>query len=102
MTYKLVSESRPINDIFDCSDCFYDIRIIINFNNTTFIFPNNCVLRFSGGKLLNGTIKPNNTRIEAPAYQIFDNITFQEGIWDVDFSYCLLTNSIITFNEGST
>jgi len=88
MTYKLVSEIGPINGIFDSPDCIYDIRIIINFNNTSFLFPSNCVLRFSGGKLLNATtLIGQSTQIEAPAYQIFDNITFLEGTWDVAFGY---------------
>jgi hypothetical protein len=87
MTYKLVSEIEPISDIFNSSDCIYDIRITITFsNNVPFEFPSNCVLRFSGGKLLNGTLIGQSTRIEASPYQIFQNVTLQGSCY-VDYAY---------------
>lgn len=83
------------------SNCIYEIRYDFNLNGETIEVQDNCTLMFHGGKLENGTIKGNNTQIEAAPSLIFDNLTFS-GRWRIfnyfpewfisDFSDC--TNGI--------
>lgn len=49
--------------------------------------PANCVLRFSGGILSNGTLYGHNTCIEAPLTVIFGKDIIIDGSWNVDYSY---------------
>ena len=75
----------------------YVIRYDFDLNGQTIQVQDNCTLMFHGGKLKNGTIKGNNTQIEAVPSLIFNNITFS-GRWRIynyfpewfisDFSDC--------------
>jgi len=44
------------------------------------------ILSFEGGKLINGTLTGNNTVIDAPPYQIFQNVKLK-GSWNVATAY---------------
>lgn len=79
----------------------YEIKYDFDLNGVILEINDNCILKFCSGKLKNGTIKGNNTQIEATSSLIFDNITFS-GRWRIfnyfpewfisDFSDC--TNGI--------
>ena len=54
----------------------YEIRYNFDLNGDTLTVPSGCVLKFNGGKISNGVIVGNNTVIDSPLVQIFDNIEF--------------------------
>ncbi|MBP5498086.1 MAG: dockerin type I repeat-containing protein [Muribaculaceae bacterium] len=47
------------------NNAIYVIKYVFDLNNETTILPDNCVLKFIGGKLQNGIIGLNNAKIEA-------------------------------------
>lgn len=49
--------------------------------------PENCVLRFDGGVMKNGTIVGDNTNIEASPRQIFSTSMALKGSWCIDQAY---------------
>lgn len=79
----------------------YEIRYDFDLNDETIKINDNCILKFNGGKLKNGTIKGNSTQIDATPSLIFNNVSFS-GRWKIynyfpewfilDFSDC--TNGI--------
>lgn len=50
----------------------FEIRDIFDLGNKSINLPDNAILLFRGGVLKNGTIKGNNTIIDAPNYRIFE------------------------------
>lgn len=88
-------------DIINKPNTIYEIKYDFDLNGATLEINDECVLKFHGGKLKNGSIKGNNTQIEATPSLIFNNVTFS-GRWRIynyypewfisDFSDC--TNGI--------
>ena len=70
LTQEMVSKSNTI----------YEIRYDFDLNGETITLPNNCVLKFEGGSLKNGTLIGVNTCILASNSIIFYNINIL-GIW---------------------
>ena len=69
------------------NNAIYVIKYVFDLNNETTILPDNCVLKFIGGKLQNGNIGLNNAKIEACG-EIFGeslkNCTnIRKVVWDV-------------------
>ena len=61
----------------------YVIKRNINLKGKTIVVPKGCVLEFTKGKLRNGTIIGNGTRINAGKKQIFENIEINpKGTWN--------------------
>lgn len=58
-------------DMINEPNTIYEIRYDFDLNGKRLVIPENCVLKFTGGKLSNGQIIGQNTSILAPAYQIF-------------------------------
>ena len=67
-----------IQDVFDLKDINAKMPVII---------PKNCVLKFDGGCLKNGTIIGTNTRIEAGLVKIFEEDVTLKGTWDAAEAY---------------
>lgn len=65
------------------------IDVVSNYNmkGEKLELTSNCILKFSGGILYNGTLVGNNTCIDAPITEIFGSSIMIEGEWNVDFSY---------------
>lgn len=60
-----------------------EIKRNINLKGKTIVVPKGCVLEFTKGKLRNGTIIGNGTRINAGKKQIFENIEINpKGTWN--------------------
>ena len=88
----VIRNNWPLHDYTD----FLDVKNLltqsmINEPNTIYVIqydftldgkeitvPENCVLKFEGGSLSNGTLIGNNTGIEAGLVKIFDNILFAD------------------------
>ena len=61
------------------ANTIYEIRDAFDLNGKTVTIPDNCVLRFEGGTLKNGTIVGNNTVLEGPATSILNKtLDFKE------------------------
>lgn len=90
MGYKVLR--RPSNGILtqsmiNQSNTIYEIRYNFDLNGATINIPENCILKFEGGKFSNGTIKGNNSTISANLCKIFDtNIKLIE-YWKVGEAY---------------
>lgn len=67
-------------------DCIYEISDIIDLNNSNVVLPNNVILLFKGGMLINGSLVGTNTNIDAGNYKIFENINLF-GTWRNDCFY---------------
>lgn len=57
----------------------YEIRYDFDLNNEDIHIPSNCVLKFVGGQLRNGSIVGDNTRISATNKSIFYNVIVKSG-----------------------
>lgn len=72
---------------FNKENTVYEITQNLSLQNRTIKLPKNSVLKFKGGSLRDGKIIGNNTTIDAPLMQIFQNVEI-EGTWIVDKAYC--------------
>ena len=71
----VLNPSLPFASQVTLDNSIYVIRDVFNLANTSVGLPSNCVLRFEGGKICNGSLVGNETRIENPSNDIiFDNI----------------------------
>lgn len=76
LTQEMISEPNTI----------YEIRYGFDLNGQTITIPENCVLKFEGGKLENGSICGNSTGIVASRTLVFSSIIV-EGEWRVPVIY---------------
>lgn len=67
-----------IQDVFDLND---------RENKAPVKIPKNCLLKFDGGYLKNGTVVGTNTRIEAGLVKIFDKDVTLNGTWNAVEAY---------------
>lgn len=74
--YRVLSKTGDSSIItqqaFSKANTIYEIRDVFDLNGKKIIIPNNCVLKFEGGKLKNGTIVFNSSIIEGSPS--FDNL----------------------------
>lgn len=80
--YKNVLTRNMLNEY----NTIYEIRYDFDLNNENIVIPENCILYFNGGSLINGTITGNNTNILASKYNIFKNISIT-GSWNINDIY---------------
>lgn len=76
-----------IQEDFDQENTIYVIRYDFNLDGGTINVPNNCVLKFDGGSISNGTIVGTNTVIDADPIIIFNDVEI-EGVWKKIEAYC--------------
>ena len=83
---KTLDEQMNPNNV-PRENTIFEIRYNFNLNGSTLTIPNNCSLKFAGGKFTNGTIEGNHaTIIDNPTYNIFDDcevLNFNFGFIDV-------------------
>lgn len=83
--YIILNCKRDFVSQLNDDETIYEIRDYFDLNGETITLPKNCVLKFEGGMLANGTINGNGVTIEAPLVRIFsDNITLK-GDFNCDF-----------------
>lgn len=70
----------------DGKNTIYIIQYDYDLNGSILNIPKNCVLKFDGGSVKNGTMVLNNTIIESEPYKIFENIQFQ-GKYNIPKAY---------------
>ena len=75
--------NKPLASQMTGENTIYVIKRNINLKGKTIVVPKGCVLEFKKGKLRNGTIIGNGTRIDAEKRQIFENIEIDpKGTWE--------------------
>lgn len=85
--YTIVREGTALSAQISTENTIYEIRNKFDLNDGTLTLPANVVLYFNGGRISNGTIVGNNTKIRADkGVMIFDEIDIQ-GTWDIDSAY---------------
>ena len=83
--YIILNSKRDFVSQINIDDSIYEIRDFFDLEGKEVTLSANCVLKFSGGMLANGTIIGNGTTIEAPLVKIFaDDITLK-GDFNCDF-----------------
>ena len=80
MGYAILRKDKTFAEQVTKANTIYEIRYDFDLGNTTVTILANCILRFNGGKLLNGSLIFNDTRIEAANIQIFDSINLSGTI----------------------
>lgn len=86
MGYIILRKEKSLAEQMTQTDTIYEIRYDFDLQGSTLTLPENCVLKFVGGRIANGTLRGTNTKIDADAVEIFSNITFTRS-WLVDAIY---------------
>lgn len=63
MGYVILRRDEAYNQQFAYTDTIYEVRYDIDLQGGTLETPDNCVLKFEGGKIKNGTVVLNNTLV---------------------------------------
>lgn len=84
--YKILRRGIPLLEQMNLINTIYEIRYDFDLGGETLTVPENCVLKFEGGSINNGTIVGDSTSIEAAMFKIFKDITIA-GTWSISESY---------------
>lgn len=114
---KNVRKNVLIKDMINKPNTIYEIRYDFDLNGETIEIPDNCTLRFIGGKLANGTLKGSYSNIEADNVGIFEETLSlagnfngkgvleyyeENGFWDTAFKNILLTFAYVELASMKT
>ena len=91
-TYGKVKKNVLYQDMINKENTIYEIRYEFDLNGATITIPQGCILQFDGGKLKNGTLIGQNTKLKYTE-TIFYNIEIQ-GEWVVPKIYSYLYDDI--------
>lgn len=84
--YVILEESDIIDNQIIYDNTIYEIKYDFNLEKRTISVPQDCVLFFNGGKLLNGKLVGNETNIQANIHNhIFDNVTMSGTFVNSEF-----------------
>lgn len=73
--YMVLNPDNPASQLEGKDNYIIEVRDIIDLNGGTLTMRSGCVLKFLGGKFINGTINFGNTKIDADDIQVFEDIT---------------------------
>lgn len=79
MGYIILRKNKSFVKQVTKANTIYEIRYEFNLDGTEVNIPKNCVLKFDGGKIKNGTLICNNSIINAPLINIFGSDLVFEG-----------------------
>ena len=72
----LLKYNIPLSEQIVNENTIYVVKWNFDLNTESLSIPHNCMLEFIGGKISNGTINWDNTKVLNPySYAIFENIT---------------------------
>lgn len=74
---KNVRKNVLTNDMIKNPNTVYEIKYDFDLNGTEISIKDNCVLKFNGGSISNGTINGDLYTIEALRFKIFENVKFK-------------------------
>lgn len=75
MGYIILRKNKSFAAQVTQANTIYEIRYDYDLANDDVTIPYNCVLLFKGGSLTNGSVKADNTYIDAAPVKVFDRIT---------------------------
>lgn len=85
MGYKILRTDKTFAAQVTSTNTVYEIRYNFDLDSSTVVLPENAVLKFVGGKISNGTLNGNKTKIDAGKYDtIFDSVILS-GSFDCDY-----------------
>lgn len=76
MGYVILRKNKTFAEQVTQANTIYEIRYDFDLNGTEVNIKDNCVLKFNGGSISNGTINGDLYTIEAPRFKIFEDIKF--------------------------
>lgn len=85
MGYVILKKNKSLIEQVTKANTIYEVRYSYDLSGETLEMPDNCTLKFFGGRIYNGTIQGNNTDISASKEKIFENITV-EGDYNIAYS----------------
>ena len=77
MGYIILRKNKSFAEQVIKANTIYEVRYDFDLNGAEITIPENCVLKFNGGSLSNGTINGNLYNIDAQKYKIFENINIK-------------------------
>lgn len=83
MGYKILRKNKTFAEQLTQTDTIYEIRYDFDLGGASVTIPENCVLKFEGGKLSNGTIVGYRTMLEGNTIGIFASTIDFAGTWNV-------------------
>ena len=95
--YVILRKNQSLLLQLSQTNTIYEIRYKFDLNETTFNVPANCILKFNGGSITNGTLVGNNTKLEG---QLDLSLTYSgtfildHDISPTDFGLILNDNTI--------
>lgn len=87
MGYVILRKNKTFKEQVEGQDkinTIFEIRYNFNLNGDEIVIPSNCILKFTGGSISNGTLTGNNTQIIASKVSIFTDIVIA-GTWNVPY-----------------
>lgn len=81
MGYVILRNNKTFAEQVTQANTIYEIRYNFNLNSNIVSIPENCILKFNGGSLSNGTIRFNKTKLEN---EQFNKIEFEGTVTNVD------------------
>lgn len=86
MGYKILRAGKTFAEQVTLANTIYEIRYNFDLGGASVTIPAGCVLKFVGGKLSNGTLVGNNSKIISINSEILPNI-IMTGTWNVNCAY---------------
>ena len=87
MGYVILRKNKSFASQVTKENTIYEVRYDFDLNGEEIILPNNCILKFEGGSISNGSLIGQNTLIKSVPYPIFKNIKDISGTWDISEAY---------------
>lgn len=82
--YVILKKNKSLIEQITEANTIYEVRYAYDLGGETLTMPENCVLKFEGGIISNGTIDGSHTKIEANCgVKIFDRAISFSGSWDI-------------------
>ena len=85
--YVILRQNKTFAEQVVDENTIYEIRYNFDLDEESVTVPSECLLKFNGGKLSNGTVVGTNTVIQADAVKIFDSDLTVSGTWRLDKAY---------------
>lgn len=86
MGYVILRKDKTLTEQMQLTNTIYEVRYDFDLATGVVEMPAGSILKFNGGCISNGTLKGNNSQIDAEPVKIFDSITFT-GSWMADAIY---------------
>ena len=85
MGYIILRKNKSFAEQVTKENTIYEIRYDFDLNNEKISIPNRCILKFEGGKLINGILIGKNTTIQADYVKIFQDIEIKGTFNNTDY-----------------